>query len=113
MHSASVAKFQKFKYLDLLHILRQIKFGFSKRIAGLVLLLMGVSWVGGRIPWKSANCIATIVAVLTLVAFGVYDHFFKGDKLMPMYFFTTPGYLAMVRHILIHLWLHLLLTSLL
>jgi hypothetical protein len=93
---------------------RQDFIGMCLYIAGLVLLLMGVSWGGGSYPWKSAHCIATIVVgVLTLVAFGVYDHFFKGDKLMPMYLFATPGYLAMVRYILIHLWLHLLLTPLL
>jgi hypothetical protein len=90
---------------------RQDFIGMCLYIAGLVLLLMGVSWGGGSYPWKSAHVIATIVVgVLTLVAFGIYDHFHKGDKLMPMYLFATPGYLAMVRYILIYLWLIFCLT---
>jgi hypothetical protein len=42
-------------------------------IAGLVLLLLGISWGGGKYPWKSGAVIAPIViGFLLLVAFGFW-----------------------------------------
>lgn len=65
---------------------------------GLIIFLMGLNWGGSLYPWASAHVIGTIVVgFVSLVAFVVYDaKIHKGDPLMPMHLFTSPGYLAMV-----------------
>ncbi|CAI6290664.1 unnamed protein product [Periconia digitata] len=47
--------------------------GFALYSGGLVCLLLALSWGGNQYPWKSAQCIATLIlGVLGIIAFVLY-----------------------------------------
>ncbi|KPI41091.1 putative MFS-type transporter YusP [Cyphellophora attinorum] len=77
---------------------RQDAVGLVLFTGGLVIFLMGLNWGGSLYPWSSAHVIGTIVVgFVALVAFVIYDaKLHKGDPLLPMHLFKSPGYLAMV-----------------
>lgn len=64
---------------------------------GLILFIMGLSWGGSVYPWTSARVISTIViGAATLIAFAVWESFFKGDALLPMHLLKIRGYISIV-----------------
>jgi hypothetical protein len=67
-------------------------------VAGLTLLLVGVSLGGGVYPWKSAPPLAAMLTgFCCLVALGIYE--VKVDlkyPLMPTKFFTNRAFLSLV-----------------
>ncbi|KAF9884304.1 hypothetical protein FE257_001882 [Aspergillus nanangensis] len=77
---------------------RQDFVGFVLFTGGLMLFLMGLSWGGVVYAWKSPHVIATIVVGFsTLVIFILWEAFVhKGDRLLPLHLFRSPGYLAMI-----------------
>jgi len=81
---------EQFKRLDFI--------GTVLFIGGLATFLIGLSWGGQSYPWKSAPVIATIiVGAVALVAFVLWEAYgHKGDPLMPLHLFKSPGYLAMI-----------------
>lgn len=65
LHMEGKTKLQQFKELDFA--------GVVLMTAGIVLLLLGISWGGVDYPWSSARPIATIVlGALLLIGFGFY-----------------------------------------
>ncbi|KAF1981886.1 fungal trichothecene efflux pump [Aulographum hederae CBS 113979] len=90
LHVGGKTKWQQFKDLDF--------GGMFLFIAGMVILLIGLSWGGTAYPWSDAHVIATIVAgIATLIFFGVYEtYIYKGQALMPLRLFKNVGYVAIV-----------------
>lgn len=66
--------------------------------AGLLLLLLGLSWGGNVYPWKSAHVIATVViGVLSLVAFALYESYMPlKEPLVPMHLFRNGPWVASI-----------------
>ncbi|KAL5362255.1 fungal trichothecene efflux pump [Aspergillus floccosus] len=77
---------------------RQDFVGFVLFTSGLMLFIMGLSWGGVVYPWKSTRVIVTIVVgFCTLVVFVFWDAYIhRGDPLLPIHLFRSPGYLAMI-----------------
>ncbi|KIW08472.1 uncharacterized protein PV09_01374 [Verruconis gallopava] len=76
--------------------------GLVLYLAGVVILLIGLSWGGQAYPWSSAHVIATlVVGIATLILFGFYEGYLahkvsKGVPLMPPRIFKDIGYTAIV-----------------
>ncbi len=52
-------------------------------IVGVTLFLLGISWGGGKYPWKSAAVICTLViGAVTIVAFFVWGKHFLALRLL-------------------------------
>lgn len=66
--------------------------------AGLLLLLLGLSWGGSIHPWKSAAVIAPIViGILSLIALGFYEVYVPQDEpLIPVHLFKNGPWVASV-----------------
>lgn len=66
--------------------------------AGLLLLLLGLSWGGNVHPWKSASVIAPIViGVLCLIALGFYEIYVPLEEpLVPAHLFTNGPWVASI-----------------
>lgn len=66
--------------------------------AGLLLLLLGLSWGGSIHPWKSAAVIAPIViGALLLVALGLYETYMPlKEPLIPVHLFKNGPWVASI-----------------
>jgi hypothetical protein len=62
--------------------------------AGLLLLIMGLSWGGVLYPWKSAHVISTLViGTVTLIGFFFYEAYVDlKEPFLPMSIFKNRGY---------------------
>ena len=74
LHLEGKTKMQQFKELDFGGILLVC--------AGMVLLLLGISWGGVKYPWKSAGAIVPIVLGSSLlISFGFYGKLIVASSL--------------------------------
>ncbi|KAK4936010.1 hypothetical protein LTR10_023057 [Elasticomyces elasticus] len=66
--------------------------------AGLLLLLMGLSWGGSLYPWKSAHVISTIIVGFVLCVLFVLWECYAGLRrpLLPMHLFKSRDYCVLV-----------------
>ncbi|PWY72957.1 siderophore iron transporter [Aspergillus heteromorphus CBS 117.55] len=72
--------------------------GFVLYAAGLVLVLLGLSWGGTSYPWDSAHVVAVLViGFVSLIAFALYEIFVPLEQpLLPISLLRNPGYTATV-----------------
>ncbi|KIW90840.1 uncharacterized protein Z519_08623 [Cladophialophora bantiana CBS 173.52] len=72
--------------------------GFLLFTAGIILLILGLSWGGSIHPWKSAHVIATLViGGLLLIAFFIYESFWPSDEpYLPLKLVQNVHYIGII-----------------
>ncbi|OJJ43515.1 hypothetical protein ASPZODRAFT_154411 [Penicilliopsis zonata CBS 506.65] len=72
--------------------------GFTLYAAGVVLILLGLSWGGTTYTWDSAHVVAVLViGFVSLLAFALYETFVSIEQpILPLSLLRNPGYTACV-----------------